>query len=109
MITFKSKAGGDVSYHNNVALDLLNMLGRDQKVPSAMYAEDVPGAINQLKQQLTKLAAEQEPAVEDNEQNEPDGADEQDDTLKVSLIQRAQPLLKLLQQAQAVNTGIRWE
>ena len=109
MVTFKSKAGGDVSYHTNVALDLLNMLGRDQKVPSAMYAEDVASAINQLKQQLTELAAEQAQAAEDSEQNELDAADEEDSKLKVSLVQRAQPLLKLLQQAQAANTGVMWE
>ncbi|KKO46117.1 hypothetical protein WG68_07105 [Arsukibacterium ikkense] len=109
MITFKSQAGGDVSYHKNVALDLLSMLGRDQKVPSAMYADDVAAAINRLQQQLAKLAAEQAEAGQEREAGEPDTAEEEDDTTKVSLSQRAQPLLKLLQQAQAANTGIMWE
>tara|TARA_R110002126_G_scaffold15185_20_gene62591 strand:+ start:2562 stop:2885 length:324 start_codon:yes stop_codon:yes gene_type:complete len=107
MVTFKSNAGRDVDYHTNVALQLLQMMGRDTKVPSAMFADDVPEALTRLQQELQKLAAE-EAARDEQPANET--ADKDDDKpVPVRLDVRAEPLLKLLHKAQEANVGLMWE
>ncbi|MBV2131073.1 DUF1840 family protein [Arsukibacterium indicum] len=107
MITFKSKAGRSVDYHTNVGLQLLKMMGRDSKLPSAMFAGDVADARARLQQELQKQADE-EAARDEPPANETANEDD-DKPAAVSLQTRAEPLLKLLQQAQDANVGLMWE
>jgi hypothetical protein len=113
MITFKSKASGDISYHTKIGLALLNMMGRDHKVPSAMYADDVPAALSGLQLELAKAA--EEAAAEAEQQEKASLAEsqqsnkEEEKLYPISLIVRAEPLLKLLQQAQQAKVGLMWE
>lgn len=109
MVTFKSKASRDVDYHTNVGLQLLKMMGRDKKVPSAMFADDVPEALNRLQQALAELDDEDEVARENQTGTEKTQEDDEDKPQKVSLKQRAQPLVKLLHKAQEANVGLMWE
>lgn len=107
MVTFKSKAGRNVDYHTNVGMQLLKMMGRDSKLPSAMFADDVPEALARLQQELQKLA-EEEAAREEQPANETANKDD-DKPVPVSLDIRAEPLLKLLHKAQEANVGLMWE
>ncbi|WP_333606720.1 DUF1840 family protein [Arsukibacterium sp.] len=110
MISFKSSASGTISYHKAVALQLLEMLGRDSKVPSAMYAEDVPKALARLEQQLKLQQQAEQQAIEAQADTSDDATN---DTAQaeppISLSVRAQPLLTLLQQTVAARAGISWE
>lgn len=108
MVTFKSKAGRDVDYHTNVGLQFLQMMGRDTKLPSAMYADDIPEALANLQRELGRLAEEEEPDTRQAAVKEPQNDDEEKPE-RVSLSIRARPLLKLLQQAQEANVGLMWE
>lgn len=107
IVTFKSKASGDLIYFKDVAIKLLQLMGRDDKVPSALYAEDVGAALAQLQQGLAAITeaerqkAEQADSVQaDNAQ----GAKEQ-----VSLKVRAMPLLEMLQKALKKQSPVLWE
>ncbi|WP_019676770.1 DUF1840 domain-containing protein [Arsukibacterium perlucidum] len=108
MITFKSKAGRNVDYHTNVGLQLLKMMGRDTKLPSAMFADDVADALARLQQELARLAEDDAPEAEQAAANKPDSDDEEKPE-RVSLSVRAEPLLKLLHEAQDANVGLMWE
>jgi hypothetical protein len=109
IVTFKSKASGNLIYFKDVALKLLHMMGRDDKVPSALYAEDVASAITQLEHGLAVIAAEeQEKAAQSDDRQEnstPNGSTKP----YISLNVRAQPLLQLLQKAQKKNCPVLWE
>ncbi|WP_213997194.1 DUF1840 domain-containing protein [Arsukibacterium sp.] len=108
MVTFKSKAGRNVDYHTNVGLQLLKMMGRDTKLPSAMFADDVPEALARLQQALAKMAEDEAPEAEQTTTKKNDHEDE-DKPEQVSLKVRAEPLLKLLHKAQEANVGLMWE
>ena len=108
MVTFKSKASRDVDYHTNVGLQLLKMMGRDSTLPSAMFADDVPEALSRLQQALAKLD-DDEVARDNQTATKKMEEDDEDNSHKVSLKQRAQPLVKLMEKASEANVGLMWE
>ena len=98
IVTFRSKASGDLIYFKDVALKLLHLMGRDDKVPSALYADDVATALTQLQQGLAAIADSEREKAEQAEAataNQPAGG-----KVHVSLTVRATPLLEMLQKAQ---------
>ena len=103
IVTFKSKAGGDVIYFKDIAMKLLQLMQRDDKVPSALFAEDVSAALSQLQQGLAAMAVEEQQKVAASEQRE--------ETAKpyISLITRAMPLINLLEKAQKKQCPVMWE
>jgi GTPase SAR1 family protein len=108
IITFKSKAGSDTAYFKNIALKLLAMMGRDNKVPSALYAEDVPVALQALKQELAKLELQEKEQLQEKDNDH----DIEYDAIKreqVSIQTRAQPLIELLTKAAKKQASVFWE
>ncbi len=108
IVTFKSKASGDLIYFKDIALKLLKLMGRDDKVPSALYAEDVAAALAQLQQGLADIAeAERAKAAQSAAEHTagPSGANKS----YISLQVRAMPLLEMLQKAQQKNCPLQWE
>lgn len=106
IVTFKSKASGDIVYTADVALKLLNMMGRDDKVPSALYAEDVATALEALRTGLAQYATRQQA----------ESANDEDDTHQdtaqkphIALSVRAQPLLQLLEKAEKKHCPVLWQ
>lgn len=107
IVTFKSKASGDLIYFKEAALKLLQLMGRDDKVPSALYAEDVPAALAKLQQGLAAIA-DTERAKAEQAENEP-ADDEYSRKAQISLNVRAVPLLEMLQKAQKKQCPVSWE
>ncbi|MCS4307556.1 hypothetical protein M2404_001890 [Rheinheimera pacifica] len=108
IVTFKSKASGDLIYFKDVALKLLTLMGRDEKVPSALFAEDVATALTQLQQGLAAIAdTEREKAAQAEEAtgNGQSGAGK----AYVSLNIRAMPLVEMLQKATKKQCPVQWE
>lgn len=106
IITFKSKAGSDTAYFKNIGLKLLAMMGRDNKVPSALYAEDVPVALQALKQELAQLEQQEQQQQQENV------AEDEQQLVKsehISIQTRAQPLIELLTKAAKKQTSVFWE
>jgi len=104
IVTFKSKASGDLIYFKDAALKLLKLMGRDEKVPSALYAEDVPAALQKLQQGLAEIA-EQEKAKAQRQEEQASS----DSKKYISLNTRAIPLLEMLQKAQKKQCPVSWE
>ncbi|MBU1310780.1 DUF1840 domain-containing protein [Rheinheimera muenzenbergensis] len=107
IVTFKSKASGDLIYFKDIALKLLQLMGRDDKVPSALYAEDVGSALALLQQGLAAIAATERAKAE---QANTDIADQPHaGKERVSLQVRAVPLLEMLQKAQKKHCPVLWQ
>jgi hypothetical protein len=98
LVRFDSDAGG-FSMFGDVAVRLLKMMGHSGTVPSAILAQDIPAALARLK---TAVAAEPEPPAPEQDTNRPDSEP------KVSLRQRAYPLIELLARAEKRGCDVMW-
>ena len=101
LITFKSRASADVTMFGDVALKLIGFMGRRNTVPSAMYPEDIPQALEKLR---AGVAADDVAAIESAAE-----PDEDESKNPVSLHNRALPLVDLLEAAQKKNVPVMWE
>ena len=106
IVTFRSKATGNLIYFKDIAVKLLSLMGRDDKVPSALYAEDVPAALEKLQQALAAMAEEERLKAEQSEA----GVEQNEAKAKpyISLTVRAQPLVEMLQRAVKKQCPVLW-
>jgi hypothetical protein len=101
IVTFKSKAAGDVIMFGDAAHALMKIMGKDADPKGIITPEQLPAAIAALK------------AAIDENRRQP-GPDEEAEAEKpamtqtVTLAQRAIPLLELLEWAQKKNTPVTW-
>lgn len=101
IVTFKSKASGDVIMFGDAAHALMKVMGKDPDPQGIITPEQLPGAIAALK------------AVIEEGRNQP-GPDEEEEAEKpamtrhVSHAQRAVPLLELLEWSLKKNTPVVW-
>lgn len=104
LITFKSIAAAPVQMFGNVALQLLELMGRLPKAPGALFADDVAEALALLQQGLAAQDALEQADLPD------DLADkEQEKPNAIPLKHRAVPLIALLQAAIREKKGVSWE
>jgi hypothetical protein len=99
LVTFRSKAHANITMFGDVAVTLLKLAGHSGTVPSAILAQDVPGAILKLESGL--LVASSAPPAAD-----PKTADDLDAEPKVPLRRRALPLLELLRASDAAGADV---
>ncbi len=105
LVTFHTKAYANITMFGDVAKQLLELMGHSGTVPSAITAEDVPAALARL-----AAAVEQRRAAEAADAPQDDrGRDDHDAPRKVTLSQRAVPLLELLRAAAADKAGVMWD
>lgn len=103
IITFKSKASGDVIMFGDVAKQMLRIMGKREDVPGIVTVEQLPEAVARLK---AAVAAERAgvgggaAALED----EDEAARE-----RVTLSQRAVPLIDLLERSLKEQVPVLWE
>ncbi|MBY0418539.1 MAG: DUF1840 domain-containing protein [Pararheinheimera sp.] len=100
LITFKSTASAPVQMFGNIALQLLELMGRQPKAPGAFYAEDVAAALAQLQLELSLQSQQQIPASADLQGDNP---------AVIPLRNRALPLIELMQAAVREQKGVSWE
>ncbi len=81
----------------DVALSLLKMMGHSGTVPGALSAEEVPGALQRLREALNRLGRQEND--NDDDEEEP----------SVSLAHRALPLIQLLEAAALAQTHVMWD
>lgn len=96
IVTFTTKSYADITMFGDVALSLLKMMGHSGTVPSAILAADVPEALTRLKSALD-AKVEQAPPQNTNDDD------------KVSMHNRALPLLELLAAAAKEKTDVMWK
>lgn len=103
LVTFRTKAHANIVMFGDVAKQLLGLMGHSGTVPSAIKAEDVPAALARLEAAIERRkAADAAPSVEDHR-------DDDDSPRKVTLSQRAGPLLELLRAATAKKADVMWD
>lgn len=103
LITFKSRASGDVIMLENSGRQMLSLLGKDPDDNKGIVSVDqLPGAIASVKK-----------AVEDDKaklakplSNEPETKRDSDDN--VHLFQYAQPILELLERSLEDEAPVTW-
>lgn len=99
LVTFHSKNYYPITMFGDVALQLLQGMGLNPKVPGAIYADDVPQALWQLQQWL-ELQQPTEPVPE---------TEVEELAPSVGIRLRAVPLLEMLQGAAKAQHGISWD
>jgi hypothetical protein len=99
LVRFRSDAGSLIMF-GEIAVTLLKMMGQSGVLPGALRPEDVPAALERLKRAVA--AQGEKPA--DSKQ----GGDEPTEP-RVSLRQRAFPLLELLERAARKECAVVWE
>lgn len=100
LVTFHSKNYYPITMFGEVALQLLQGMGLNPKVPGAIYADDVPQALWQLQQWLEL----QQPAAPELEPVTGLAAAQ-----PVGIKLRAVPLLEMLQGAAKAQHGVSWD
>lgn len=105
LVVFHSKATESVTMFENVAVELLKLMGATGRIPGAFSAQDVPAALARLESALDQIKA-QTPATTDEEAED---AAERSREPPVAIAVRAAPLLSLLKRAAAANAEVVWE
>jgi len=101
LVTFRTKAWGNITMFGDVAVALLKLMGHSGTVPSAILARDVPAALQRLKERLAAGA------FVEVEKPQDDGEDEKQPA--VGLRTRAYPLLELLAAAAEQECDVLWQ
>jgi hypothetical protein len=100
LVTFRTPAYSDITMFGDVALVLIGHMGHSPTVPSAIAAEDVPKALQRLREAIETGGSEAVPAARDDSERE---------EVRVSLAHRALPLVRLLEAAAAAKTYVMWD
>jgi hypothetical protein len=103
LVTFRTKAYANITMFGDVAKQLLELLGHSGTIPSAIKAEDVPAALARLEAGLRQHRAEEAPDAPESERGRDDAPH------RVTLAQRAAPLLELLRSAAAKKADVMWD
>jgi len=98
LVKFDSDVGGFTMF-GDVAVQLLKMMGHSGTVPSAIVAKDIPAALARLQAAIGALPPEPAQASKARDEKEEP---------KVSLRQRAYPLVDLLERAAKANADVLW-
>ena len=96
LVTFTTKAYADITMFGDVAVTLLKMMGHSGTVPGAILAADIPAALSRITAGLDKTRTET--SADDLEEDEP----------RVSLSNRALPVVGLLTAAAQQNCDVMW-
>ena len=99
LVKFDSKVGS-LTMFGDVALELLKMMGHSGTVPSAILAADLPGAVARLEAALGALPPDARSKAD---------VERKDDSPKVSLRQRAFPLIELCHRAAKADADLLWD
>lgn len=102
LVHFRTEAYADITMFGDIAVKLLKLMGHSGTVPGAIKADDVPAALEKLREGLGAHGAEPQPAPDltaEEERQEP----------LVNLATRAFPLVELLEAAAADSCDVLWD
>jgi hypothetical protein len=98
LVKFRSDAG-DMTMFGDVGVTLLKMMGQSGGLPGALLAKDVPAALEKLKRGAAIAPVPSDSGPDPGQDEEP----------KVSLQQRAFPLIELLGRCVEKSCNVIWE
>jgi hypothetical protein len=101
LVKFSCNVHGDITMFGDDAKHLLKMMGHSGTIPSAIYADDVPAALERLKKAVDakQVKPVEDSSSDDDEQNEP----------QVDIALRAFPLIEMLTAAAKDNCNVMWD
>ncbi|HTH93993.1 MAG TPA: DUF1840 domain-containing protein [Rhodocyclaceae bacterium] len=104
IVTFKSKAAGDVIMFGDVAQQLMKTMGKDADAKGIITPEQLPAAITALKSVIEAGRSQStESAVDEEKESQVSPM-----ARNVTMAQRAVPLLELLEWSLKKNTPVTW-
>ena len=114
LVIFRSTATESITMFENVAIELLKLMGASGRVPGALDPDDVPPALQRLENAVERIQIEQHTATPARPADNEDWAadeddDEQDREPPVALATRAIPLISLMKRAAAAHAEVMWE
>ena len=98
LVKFKSDAG-DVTMFGEPGVALLKMMGQSGGLPGALLAADIPAALEKLRRGVAAAPAAAPGGSTNDGDEEP----------KVSLRQRAWPLIELLERCVSMKCDLLWD
>ncbi|HET6756854.1 MAG TPA: DUF1840 domain-containing protein [Burkholderiales bacterium] len=99
LVRFQSPAHASITMFGDLAKTLLKAMGASGDIPGALQAEDVPAALQRLREGISTL-----PPVKSEADSRQD-----DDSPRVSPSTRAYPLIQLLEAAAKKKQYVMWE
>lgn len=102
LVRFTSPAAASVSMFEKDAKAILRMMGHSATIPSALRAEDIPHALEQLQTALLPANSTQDDAALSNPEH-----DEAEKPVSINV--RAYPLTELLKAAASKQKMVMWE
>ena len=103
-ITFKSKHSPDILMLENVARELIRMMGHSGTLPGSWAPEDLPEALAKLESALAGGAAK--PLDADRRRGEDEDGERGQG---ISAAHRALPLIEMLRRAQRDGDYVTWD
>ena len=106
LVVFKSKAAGDVMMFGDVAMKLMEIMGKAATEQGIVTVEQLPGAITRLKAAVAQDKTEK-PVIDHDErifEKTPEGGKRE----YVSLARRAVPLIELLEFSLKEEVPVTW-
>jgi hypothetical protein len=107
MITFKSDAAADLMMFDDVAEQLLAIIGKTWDKPGIITVEQLPDAIGRLKRAIADNKAQKPPADIDDERKI-ERAPTSGERKFVSLAQRAIPLIQVMERSLERKKPVVW-
>lgn len=111
LITFRSSATETITMFQEVALQLIKLMGHSGTVPGALAAQDVAPALQALEAAIDqqKAAARAPQETDEDEAADDDEDEDRERAPMVDLPTRAVPLINLLRRAAAADAEVLWE
>lgn len=113
LVTFRSTATESITMFQDVAVQLLKLMGATGRIPGALSPDDVGPALQRLESATEQIkagthATAARPADNEDAKNEDEDEDE-DREPPVDLATRAVPLLSVMKRAVAAHAELMWE
>ncbi|MEJ8814364.1 DUF1840 domain-containing protein [Variovorax ureilyticus] len=102
--TFKSKATGDLIMMGPIGDEVLRVIGKEPAVQGIIEPATMPGAISAIERAIAGEESQPAPTQSDSAGEGTDLSSEE----RVSLRQRAWPLVEMMKRAYAENASIVW-
>lgn len=111
LVTFRSTATETITMFEDVAVQLLKLMGATGRIPGALGPDDVVLALRQLEHATEQIKAGTHATPARPADNEDSKNEDEDDEREppVDLATRAVPLLSILKRAAAAKAEIMWE
>ncbi|HTY98379.1 MAG TPA: DUF1840 domain-containing protein [Rhodocyclaceae bacterium] len=108
IVTFRSKASGDVIMFGDVAKRMMEIMGKEYTEQGIVTVEQLPGAIARLKAAIAEDKASRAGVVDDDDDEPRQEAAPGGSRPFVALAVRAVPLVELLEYSLKEETPVVW-